>query len=88
MRQRRLQVGNSGEKDRIALMVMIRLEDELIPVVKVRAIFEESVQRCGIFTSTGQRPTEELQPVVLARQEDVRRRENDVITGQVRQQRR
>ena len=53
MGQRRLQVRNPGEKDRIALVVMIRLEDELVPVVQVRTIFEESVQARRIFVGTG-----------------------------------
>src|ERR1019366_5140948 len=85
--QRRLQVRYSGEKDRIALMVMIRLEDEFVPVMQVRAKLEKAVQCRGIIAGTGQRPAKELEPVILTRHQDVRRVENDVIAGQVGQQR-
>src|SRR4051812_5668389 len=44
MGQRRLQVGNPGEEDRITLVVVIRLEDKFVPVVRLWTIFQQPVQ--------------------------------------------
>src|SRR5262249_31138912 len=87
MGQGRLQVGNPGEDDRIALVVVIRLEDEFVPVVRVWTVFQQSVQSRPVVASARQRPAEELQPVVLARHQEVRRREDDGVVGQVGQER-
>src|SRR5262249_55200588 len=85
MGQRRLQVGNPGEEDRIALVVVIRLEDEFVPVVRLWTIFQQPMQSLPFVARARQRPAEKLQPVVLARHQDVRCRENDVVAGEVGQ---
>src|SRR5262245_45233560 len=87
MGQRRLQVGNPGEEDRIVLVVVIPLEDKFVPVVRLWTIFQQPMQSLPFVARARQRPAEKLQLVVLARHQDVRCRENDVIAGQVGQQR-
>src|SRR5579883_3436475 len=44
MEQRRLQVGNPGEEDGIALVVVISLEDKCVPVVRLWTVFQQPVQ--------------------------------------------
>src|SRR5579871_5665852 len=88
MRQRRFQVWDSGQEDGIALVMVVALEDEFVPVVRVRAAFQEPMQSLFVRAETRlrQAPLEKLQPVILARHQDVRGREGDVITGKVGQQ--
>lgn len=72
-------------------MVVVALEDELIPVGQIGAEFQEPMQPLLVIAEAGLRhpPIEELQPVLLAGlDQDVRCREGDVVAGQIRQERR
>jgi hypothetical protein len=66
MGQGRLEVGNPCQEDRIVTVVVIRLEDQLVPVVRLRAIVQQPVQSLSVVASARQRPAEKRQPVVLA----------------------
>ena len=87
MGQRRFQVRYPGEEDCIWLMAMVRLEHELVPVVRLWSVLQELAQslRFAARASWLHRPAGKVQPVFLARQQDVGRRECNVVAGQVRQ---
>lgn len=82
MRQRRLQVWNSRKKDSCLLVMVVRLEHELIPKVRVRAVFQKPMQRCPLVRvlETENRPFKKLRPVSLRGfDQDVGRRKDDVV---------
>ena len=72
-------------------MVVVRLEHELVPVVRAEAEFQQLVQPFTLVVAVDleQRPLEELRPVVLRGfDQDVGRGEEHVEGRQFRHQRR
>jgi hypothetical protein len=82
-----LQVWNPSEKNRLSLMMVVRLKYELIPVVRAQAVFQQLMQPFTVIASLNlkQSPFEKLRPVVLCGfYQDVGSGEEDVNLFQFR----
>ena len=84
------QVRNPGKKYGLSLVMMIRREYKLVPVVCAEAEFQQLVEPFTIIVTVSfeQRPFEKLHPVILRRlDQDVRRCEEHMKCRQFRHQR-
>ena len=86
MRPTAFHVGQARQEDGITLMVVIRLEDEFAPGVRLLPKLHESVQSLRGVSRPQQVLLEVRRPVSLGGpDEDIRCRDGDVVVGQIEQ---
>ena len=89
MRQRRLQIGDSGQVNGVRLMITVSKEDELVPVVLSSTELHDLVKGFGFAGSLHSHHVapQEIGPVLLCRTgQDIGRREHDVVRGKLKDQ--